>query len=511
MTDIDVISLSSDSSRPSSPFINISEVLNDTEKRESTGISSKEQTIISPMKNRVVHALSESDDSELETESRTNTKGDIINEKFYSCKPNNFIKQLSLPVKSNSDVENHIGKEDDDDTTIKYYRALYSEVPKEDFSVQLQENNPSTSKKYTLDDLKNKESYPGNKIKMSKEQRLEEKLRKQKEKELIRAEKLATKELQNQIKPNNCMKYMTVILDSALISCPFSGTLIAAVQNSESKYEVSAQAVPLTVSWRREMPGPNIMEEKDVLLVWQWELVIPEIKHHSLSSKVQDIQAHHPGKCLFLIIYGLNGYFSYLKNKRRYVSSDPPKAKKGKRSSENEEFPYITKKEIEEELIELQISTNCTHRLIESPEDLGNFVIQVTKAIAETPFKLDKQKRVQENLEWFAVGDSRDCVAVDKAGNGLLRLWQQQLCQFNLAGHDVAQAIAAVYPSPLSIVRAYDSCSSQKECEDLLKDIPVRRCQGPLTSSRRIGPELSKKIYTFFRATDGDTPLSQEQ
>lgn len=66
--------------------------------------------------------------------------------------------------------------------------------------------------------------------------------------------------------------------------------------------------------------------------------------------------------------------------------------------------------------------------------------------------RLDKQRRELENLEWFAVGDSRDCVTVDKDGNGLLRLWQQQLCQFNLAGHDVAQAIAKAYPSPLSLM-----------------------------------------------------------
>lgn len=66
---------------------------------------------------------------------------------------------------------------------------------------------------------------------------------------------------------------------------------------------------------------------------------------------------------------------------------------------------------------------------------------------------MDKQKRELENLEWFAVGDSRDCVSVDKEGHGLLRLWQQQLCQFNLAGHDTAQAITAIYPSPLSLVQ----------------------------------------------------------
>lgn len=51
------------------------------------------------------------------------------------------------------------------------------------------------------------------------------------------------------------------------------------------------------------------------------------------------------------------------------------------------------------------------------------------------------------------MGDSRDCVRIDKGGNGLLRLWQQQLCQFNLAGIDTAQAIASIYSSPQVLIQ----------------------------------------------------------
>lgn len=45
------------------------------------------------------------------------------------------------------------------------------------------------------------------------------------------------------------------------------------------------------------------------------------------------------------------------------------------------------RKAIEEELIELQIMANCNHRLIESSEELAQLILQITKAIAETPFK----------------------------------------------------------------------------------------------------------------------------
>lgn len=56
-------------------------------------------------------------------------------------------------------------------------------------------------------------------------------------------------------------------------------------------------------------------------------------------------------------------------------------------------------------------------------------------------------------LDWYAVGDSKDCVAVDKDGNGSLQLWQRQLCQFPLASRETSEAIASIYPSPLSLLQ----------------------------------------------------------
>lgn len=46
---------------------------------------------------------------------------------------------------------------------------------------------------------------------------------------------------------------MTLVLDSTLVNCPFGGVLLAAIQNSESKYEVSAQDVPYSIFWTRDL------------------------------------------------------------------------------------------------------------------------------------------------------------------------------------------------------------------------------------------------------------------
>lgn len=56
-------------------------------------------------------------------------------------------------------------------------------------------------------------------------------------------------------------------------------------------------------------------------------------------------------------------------------------------------------------------------------------------------------------MDWYVAGDNKDCVKVDKNGNGLSRLWQQQLTQFTLARLETAEAIASMYPSPASLMQ----------------------------------------------------------
>jgi len=62
----------------------------------------------------------------------------------------------------------------------------------------------------------------------------------------------------------------------------------------------------------------------------------------------------------------------------------------------------------------------------------------------------------------------------------------------------VAEAIAGQYPSPRSLVDAYNRLANDKECQELLQNIEVRRDAGILSSTRKVGAELSKKIHRFL-------------
>lgn len=135
-------------------------------------------------------------------------------------------------------------------------------------------------------------------------------------------------------------------------------------------------------------------------------------------------------------------------------------------------------------------------------------------------FRMARAESLQMENEYFAV-DNRDCVKIDKDGNGLNRLWNQMLRMFPLASLETAEAITSLYPTMHSLMevcdfsiycccgkkiikflQAYENCNTTEDGEKLLQDIPVRRAAGPLGGQRKLGPELSKKIYRFFTSEE---------
>lgn len=97
------------------------------------------------------------------------------------------------------------------------------------------------------------------------------------------------------------------------------------------------------------------------------------------------------------------------------------------------------------------------------------------------------------------MGDNKDCVKIQGI-NGLARLWQQQLQKIPLVSLEISQSIANVYPMPKTLFDAYSK--NPLDGPSLLAEIPVRRRAGPLTSVRKIGLEMSKKIYILFSSLD---------
>ncbi|NXN34136.1 EME1 endonuclease, partial [Nycticryphes semicollaris] len=155
-------------------------------------------------------------------------------------------------------------------------------------------------------------------------------------------------------------------------------------------------------------------------------------------------------------------------------------------------------------LVDLQICKQVQVSFFESSEELGEFATMFTKAVAEAPFK-----RERENMGFSFYLEKRWCsgVRVDRSGKGLLEVWKRQIQQFNRVSREMAEAIVAAYPSPQLLNQAYSRCSSEQERENMLADIPVHRGDGVTATSRRIGPELSRRIYLQMTSHDPDLYL----
>lgn len=72
----------------------------------------------------------------------------------------------------------------------------------------------------------------------------------------------------------------------------------------------------------------------------------------------------------------------------------------------------------------------------------------------------------------------------------------------------MSSTISEKYPTLWSLFEAYEACNGDEDmAEYLLADIPVRRGVGTIQTKRRIGPELSKKIYRFLMSHNPDEYL----
>ena len=157
--------------------------------------------------------------------------------------------------------------------------------------------------------------------------------------------------------------------------------------------------------------------------------------------------------------------------------------------------------------LELQLQYHCIVKYAEQDHDLAALVLSFTKAVTVAP-----EKRLK-NLSPFTfhVDTLKQFKAIrvdiDQANKSLEPLWKQILQQFHHMGIEQAQVIVQQYGTIHALVQAYRQCPSENEAKLLLADIQVRRGAGVLTTTRKIGPQMSEKIWKLFTALDGNELL----
>ncbi|KAM4024581.1 putative crossover junction endonuclease EME2 isoform 2-T2 [Anomaloglossus baeobatrachus] len=349
-------------------------------------------------------------------------------------------------------------------------------------------------------------------MKQEKERiRNQEKEEKTKRKESAMALKL--------LRPDQCGKYMTVQLDAGLLQDAGCEDLLESLSAAGYNYTLEPHSVPYSVTWRRQMPGDwTCVEGVEICRGEECEmLILVEPKDFLFSVRCNN-QA--PGTSSNEETPG--SVFGVAKRCQRLSHKMERHSREAKTRSDQEDG-WVTWRQIDEALVFLQLYYNMEVLNLDTWKQLGQHVCAMTKSVSQRPFR--KHWEAQSYSFCTSVGSWRGWGPRGSL-TGLPLVWRRQIQQLNRVSPAMAAAITEAYPSPQLLMQAYDSCNTEREKLTLLSDLRVPRKAGDTEEGddpddasntrgdepavgrdRRIGPDLSRRIWIFMTATNPELVL----
>ncbi|KAM3910049.1 crossover junction endonuclease EME1 [Leptodactylus fuscus] len=312
---------------------------------------------------------------------------------------------------------------------------------------------------------------------------------------------------------------VTVHIDTGLLQDGAGGQVLSALQAQETPCAIQTQPVPRSLTWSRSGENQDgdefCQEEAEILVLVPAEDFIVMVQNSrteaahcnvTLSSFVTGIVANKSPAVPTLVVMEMEKYFKNEKTKSRKKLQEAVRgeAAKGQKRKRKEEAPCLSRVDVEEALMVLQLQTQVHVWFLETWKEFSDFVCMFSKAMAEAP---TKRQRDNSSFSFYLDGDWAGGVKVERCGKGLLEIWKRQIQQFNRVSVEVASAVVAVYPAPQLLLKAYHRCQTEMERHNLLSDILVRRGEGVTSTSRRVGPELSKRIYLQLTSSEPELSL----
>ncbi|KAG5854257.1 hypothetical protein ANANG_G00035890 [Anguilla anguilla] len=342
-----------------------------------------------------------------------------------------------------------------------------------------------------------------------------------------RVEKRALADAVKALRPEECIKHMVVSVDPALLQLDGGGVLLTSLQALGCSCAIESQDLPCSITWARRTPGTQAGEtqcipESHTVISVPVESFISMVHSHSQVQKGHSVDcgltltawtlrllARSSGHTPSLAVIDLEKYFrsqkSQVQKKHRQAvlgeeqGAGPGVGKRRKRKEGGQQLPDVTRVEVEEALVDLQLNTGVQVRFLPSWKEFSDYITMSTKAVAEAPFKKEREKTgFSFCLESEWAGGCR----VDRGGKGLLQVWKRQIQQLNRVSPDIASAVLAAYPSPRLLAQAYGRCRTEREKLSLLSDVLIRRGEGVTSTTRRVGPELSKRLFLLMTSSD---------
>jgi len=356
--------------------------------------------------------------------------------------------------------------------------------------------------------------------------REEAKLEKELQKERLKAEKQAATMNKRSERKEECMAKIIAVVDPSLIEGANGADILKGLQDLGVRYEIKTLPFPSCIGWMKEnatytadgkavTKDVHFEEEQQVLhkmtaneLAYRVNNELAEETEETLTLLVKELKKGFPNKKLTILLTGLNTYYRLHKTKQnrdfraQALGYDEHAGKKRKKKSDK--VPILQQDEIEGLLVQVQtLYDDIFIRKCEETKHIDEFIASFTRAIAEAPFK----KEANSSLKFCSIGPSdKMSIKVMDDGDGVLQLWNQQLQQFYGVRHETSTVITQQYPTPRSLVQAYQT---SPEPHLMLQDIEVRRGVGVLQTNRRVGPELSKRVHKLMTSRNGEEQVAK--
>ncbi|XP_032358983.1 essential meiotic structure-specific endonuclease subunit 2 isoform X3 [Etheostoma spectabile] len=329
----------------------------------------------------------------------------------------------------------------------------------------------------------------------SKETRDRQRAARARDKEERRQEQQRRREAAENLKslrPENCLRRLTVCIDPALLQQDGSDILLDTLTTFEWRYSIESQQLPHSITWTRDLPqqGAGSVEEEQVVLV----LGLTDFMDMVISvKKMLDSEGEETrmGSFLSPILECLNREAK----KVTLLVSD------SQTDNRTDSYGHSLQSKLGmENLVVEELYKNISLVFLEGWQEVTNYVCAVTKALSKHPFKLLTE---QAELPFCVDGSWASGVRVEKDGSGLIQVWSRQIQQLNRVSPAVASTVIAAYPSPQLLLQAYQSLASEEDRKGLLAALLVKSGG----KERRIGPEISARVYRCFTAQNPELVL----
>ncbi|XP_051958192.1 crossover junction endonuclease EME1-like [Xyrauchen texanus] len=354
----------------------------------------------------------------------------------------------------------------------------------------------------------------------------------QEEKERVKMEKKALADAAKALRPEECIKHIVVMVDPGLLQLEGGGSLLTSLHSMGCSCAIEKQSLPCSVTWARRSPCPQTGEmlsvpQSHAVIQVPVDTFVTMINNYckrqnsgiltesciSLTSWTQGLMSRNPGRTLSLVVIDMEKYYKSQNSKSQKIYREAVLGgdmglqggqKKRRKKDDNNQIPEVSRVQVEEALIDLQLHTGVQVRFLSNWKDFTDYITMSTKAVAEAPFK---QEREKTGFTFCLESEWAGGLKVDRSGTGLLQVWKRQIQQLNRVSPDMASAILSAYPSPQLLAQAYAMCKSEHEKIGLLSDVLIRRGEGVTSTTRRVGPELSKRLFLLMTSSNAQQPL----